>query len=80
MTGSAARIVWGYLPAARLSAWSLSADGTLTGMLADVDRFRLGQQGLTLRVDRPNGKVWAWPIITLSVADHTVSGTVSLQE
>ena len=58
MSGAHARIVWGYHTAASVSAWSISASGALTATVSSVDTFKLGQHGLSLRVDRQHGHVW----------------------
>lgn len=76
-------IVWGYSPAAAVVSWSLSAagaTGTLTGQVVSPDAFKLQQQGLTFRVRRQNGQVWSWPIVSLHIADATVTATVAMQE
>lgn len=85
LTGrDAAEVRWGYLVACHVTNWSLStsADGSVsfTGSVNEADDFRLTQQGLTVCVLRPNGRVWSYPVLTLSIAGDTVHAAVRPQE
>jgi hypothetical protein len=84
ITGHTASIYWGYREVAAVSAWSVSSQGssvaTFTGTLERGDAFALTQQGLEVRIPRPKGQPWRWPVESLHLADRTVSATVRLAD
>jgi len=83
MKGAEAQIRWAYHRAASLGAWELSASGpigTFTATVIEADTFKLSQPALSVRIPRPNGSAWSYPVQSLHVADGTLTARVSLQE
>ncbi len=84
ITGPSGEIRWAYHRAATLSAWRvrLGDDGVLklTATLAEVDAYRLAQQPVTFVVAREKGPAWCWPIVSLQIADRTLTACLGSQE
>lgn len=68
-------IRWGYLPAAVLGPWTLTADA-LTAKVVSFDAFRASQQPVTFRVNRQNAEPWIWPVTSLRIADGTLTASL----
>lgn len=81
--GPSARICWSYRPAATLGPWELTADSTSTRMSAKVitaDAHALTQPGLTFRWSRSTGRQVRFPILSLQIADGTVTAQLGPEE
>jgi len=68
--GQAAELRWGYYRAATLGRWTIE-DQVLRATATDVDTFRVAQRPLDFVV---GGR--RWPLETLEVVDHRVTGRV----
>jgi hypothetical protein len=70
LTGERGEIRYGYHCAARLGAWSVGSDRTLTAVIDTVlNRFWLmSQSGLTFALPRANGRVTERPVEGLQIA------------
>jgi len=68
--GVAAEVRWGYYRAATLGAWTIE-DQVLRATATAVDTFRVAQQPLDLVVGERR-----WPLETLEIVDHRVTGRV----
>lgn len=81
--GPSARICWSYRPAASLGPWELIADPTSTRLTAQVvsaDAYALSQPGLTFRWSRSQSRDVVFPILSLQIADGTVSAQLGPEE
>lgn len=75
VSGPAADVRWGYYPAARLSAWSLTRGrdgGTVTATVIEHDAFKLAQAPLHLVA--ANG--WKWSLTDVQIAGSTLTARV----
>lgn len=84
ITGPTASIYWGYRPIGTLSGWSVSSTdpsvGTFTATVDRADAFALSQQGLEVRIPRPKGQPWRWPVISLHTEGQTITAVVRISE
>lgn len=73
ITGAAARLDWGYYPAAVLGAWTATKDAagvvTVTATIVSSDTFRLSQQPLVFVA--PTG--WRWAVSELQITGVALS-------
>lgn len=75
--GSAASILWGYRPAATLTAWRIAkvkGQWMLTGTLARSDAFQLRQTPLLFTAPHEGGRDgwWAWGINSIQVGPRSL--------
>ena len=83
VSGPAGAVQWGYYCAASVGAWTLAAHatgGTLTAAVTSSDPYRLTQPALRFVVTRQGGRTWSWPIVTLRIADGTLTASLGPQE
>jgi hypothetical protein len=81
MTGVAAEVRWAYKPAARLGAWTLTADAVGTQVTATVieqDDDRM--LGSPLYFVVPRDTLWKWPVYSASIVGGTLTATLGPQE
>lgn len=81
--GQSAELRWGYYSAAAIGPWTLTvhpSGGALTGTVIRADAFRTSQPSLTFRVTRQNAPAWIWPVLTLQIADGSLTATLGPQE
>lgn len=75
LRGSRASILWGYRPAAELTAWTIvrvakpKNGWQLRGTMTRPDRFMLRQTPLLFTAPRDGG-FWLWPIETLNIVNE----------
>lgn len=76
LRGPAAAILWGYRPAATLTAWTVvpprpdAPAWTLTATVARASPFELRQTPLLLSVAHPKG-FWVWPLLGPPTIERT---------
>lgn len=83
LKGSAAVVQWGWHNAAQLGSYTFTASdvgGDVTAMVTSVDAVKLSQPALTFCITRPNGTRWTWPVLSLHIADGTLSASLGPQE
>lgn len=84
ITGPTASIYWGYREIGRASDWSVSSSesalGHFTATVEQADTFALSQQGLEVRIPRPKGQPWRWPVNSLHIEGRTISAVVRISE
>jgi hypothetical protein len=68
--GVAAQIRWGHYCAATLGAWTLD-EGAFSATVERVDLFRVTQRPLVFVAGREQ-----WPVESIEVNDHRVTGRV----
>jgi len=76
-------LLWGYHEAAVLGECELSATRTgvsVTATVVTADAFKSQQQPLTLRIRRPSGVVWTWPVESLDIVGQTLTARLGPQE
>jgi hypothetical protein len=70
ITGAAARLDWGYYPAAGLGAWTATKDEagvvTVTATMVSQDTFRVAQRPLVFVAPHAAG-VWRWAVLELQM-------------
>lgn len=68
-------IRWGYHLAASMPEWTMTQGPRLelVGTVTQTNPVYLSQSSLTFVVNRPDGRVWTWPIQTLEVRGSSVS-------
>jgi len=80
--GVDARLVWGYLPAGTLGAYTVTRESgrwTLTATVVTSDAFRVAQHPLAFVAPHTHG-AWRWPIATLSIVDGTLTASLGPPE
>lgn len=68
-------IRWGYHLAASMPEWTMTQGPRLelVGTVTNPNPIYLSQSSLTFVVNRPDGRVWTWPIRALEVHGPSVS-------
>ncbi len=80
--GAEGSIVWGYRPAAVLSAWVVAKTSTgwvLTATVARADAFQCRQSPLLFTAPRDKG-VWAWGIDELTLNGNRLTARLGPPE
>jgi hypothetical protein len=77
---------WGYLSAATLGPWTLTAETagdtvrhSLSATVRSQDAYAVSQQPLAFVVPRPSG-VWRWPVESLQIVDGALTAALGPQE
>lgn len=81
--GPEGHVRWAYHKAASLRSWVVQVEpskSTLTATVVSTDAFAVSQSPLTFVVPRPKGQPWRWPIISLQIADTSLTATLGPQE
>lgn len=82
INGPSAEVRWHYQRAASLGPWTLTGDATgcrVTAKVLDANTFRVQQHPLTFVVPRQHG-LWTWPVISLQIADGSLTAVLNPQE
>jgi hypothetical protein len=82
MRGVEAKLVWGYLPAGTLGAYTVTRElgrWTLTATVVSSDAFRVAQHPLAFVAPHAKG-AWRWPVDALSIVDGTLSALLGPPE
>ena len=77
ISGVAASLGWGYLPAATLGAWRVrsseaGARWDVSAAILSQDTFRVAQRPLVFEAAHAQG-VWKWPVLELQVQAGTLT-------